>query len=47
MEVKKRLLVYFNRETTVEEFVDIFDGVLSPRGWNEDRDDNIFPRKSI
>lgn len=30
MKVKKKLLVYFNRETTVDEFVEIFDGVLGP-----------------
>ena len=30
MEIEKKLLVYFNRETTVDEFVEIFDGVLDP-----------------
>lgn len=47
MEIEKKLLVCFNRETTVEEFVEIFDGVLSPDGWSEDREVSVFPKRSI
>lgn len=55
MEFKKKLLVYFNRETTVDEFVEIFDGVLSPSpsefistyDWSEDCEVSVFPKESI
>lgn len=53
MEIKKMLLVYFNRETTVEEFVEIFDGVLSPTDftsiydWSEDCEVSVFPKRDI
>lgn len=53
MEIKKKLLVYFNRETTVEEFVEIFDGVLIPVGsisihdWSEDCEVSVFPKSDI
>lgn len=55
MEFKKKLLVYFNRETTVDEFVEIFDGVLSPSpsefistyDWSEDCEVSVFPKRNI
>ena len=59
MEIEKKLLVYFNRETTVDEFVEIFDGVLSPAkfkytygiwdedDWSEDREFSVFPKSDI
>ena len=53
MEIEKKLLVYFNRETTDEEFVEIFDGVLIPVGsisiydWSEDCEVRVFPKRDI
>lgn len=48
MEIEKKLLVYFNRETTVDEFVEIFDGVLSPSyDWSEDCEVSVFPKSDI
>lgn len=53
MEIEKKLLVCFNRETTVEEFVEIFDGVLIPVGsisiydWSEDCKVSVFPKRDI
>lgn len=47
MEIEKELLVYFNRETTVDEFVEIFDGVLRPDDWSEDREVSVFPKSDI
>ena len=53
MEIEKKLLVYFNRETTVDEFVEIFDGVLIPVGsisiydWSEDCEVCVFPKRDI
>ena len=48
MEIEKKLLVYFNRETTDEEFVEIFDGVLSPSyDWSEDCEVSVFPKSDI
>lgn len=55
MKIEKKLLVYFNRETTVDEFVEIFDGVLSPSpsefistyDWSEDCEVSVFPKRNI
>lgn len=53
MEIEKNLLVYFNRETTVDEFVEIFDGVLRPADfisiydWSEDCEVSVLSKRDI
>lgn len=53
MEIEKNLLVYFNRETTVDEFVEIFDGVLRPADfisiydWPEDCEVSVLSKRDI